>query len=115
VEDPAVLAAEHQEVAAPEPDVDERRRAAVDAREPEGARVAEAERHHGGVRGFLAVLVQPELGPFGVEVDDRRVGIEGDRLGARRAVRLGHRSSRQRVEARRQRLHGRTVGVIGGP
>ena len=83
VEDPAARAAEHEKVAAAQLDVGERRGAPVDARQAEGAGVAQADRDHRRVGRFLAVLMQSKPGAGRVEVHDRGVGCEP--LGSRSA------------------------------
>jgi probable blue pigment (indigoidine) exporter len=80
VVDAAVRAAEDQQISAAQLDVGERAGPAVDACQAEDARVAEADRHDGGGRGFLPVLVQAEAGGRGVEVQDDGVGGVGGRL-----------------------------------
>ena len=106
---------EHEQVAAAHLDVDERPGAAVDAREAERARVAEADGHHRRAGRFLAVLVQAESGAGGIEVDDRGVGLEPGRLGTVGAVGHRHRVACEGVDADGHRLHRRAVGVVGGP
>ena len=76
VVDQAVGPAEHEQVAAAHVDVGERGGPAIDAGEPEHARVAEADRHDRRVGRLVAVLVDAEAGARRVEVDDRRVGRE---------------------------------------
>ena len=61
--DPPGRAAEDEQVAALQPDVGERGRAATDAGQSEQRRVAEADRHDGCVGGLLGVAVQAEPGP----------------------------------------------------
>ena len=71
----AVGAAEDEQVAAAELEVGERGGAAVGTGNAEGAVVAEADRDDRRVGGFLAVLVEAELGARGVEVGDDGVGF----------------------------------------
>ena len=111
VVDAAVDAAEHEQVARAQDDVGERARAAVDAGQPEHARVTEADRHDRRVGRLLAVLVQAEAGAGRVEVDDRRVGRVA--IAGRGAERVGDGPARQVGEVGRQRLHRCAVGVVG--
>lgn len=95
-------------------DVGERSHPAVDAREAERTAVTEADRHDRRIRWFFTVLMQAESGVLGIQVDDRRVRVVRDRLRAVRAEGGRNRSARQPDERVGERLHRRTVGVVGG-